>query len=411
MARCRRLLLWASVLTVAMLALVGRVSATPTDSPASFRAVASSEGIRTTVSARGAPLSDRVLDSASPLAQVELDSARGTTALASALYPGDLVVTAPGLVAGFTGGDASGVVPEYPLIAIAGSTTQPESRADGPGTSMQASTDSRRATAVVTTGTGATDSGVRSSIVTDAEALIDDNGEVRAAGSTDVNGITIGPLSIARVLSHAQATLGTDGDLTRTSSFEITGISVAGIAAKLTPDGLVVADTTTPLASDALQPILDDSGLDVDVIQEERTDDGVVSGGLTITRSQELPGAVTPATVTHTFGRVAVHLSTTALPASVAAHAPSAAEPPAAVGQAQPPARGASSTGQSTSAQPPTPLADPDASAEATTPVPARFATDLFDMTTFYLVLVAAAAAGGTILELLRHLGVRLTWN
>lgn len=409
MVRFGRLLLWASVLTMAVLALVGRASATPVQAPASFRAVASAEGIRTSVTASGAPLSDQVLDGASPLAQAELDSARGSTALASAAYPGDLVITAPGLVAGFTGGEASGAVPEYPLIAIAGSTTQPESRADGPGTSMRATTDEEHASAVVTTGTGSTETGIRSSIITDAHARIDETGVVEASASADVGGITIGPLTVGRVLSQAEATRGTDESVASSSTFEVTGLRVAGVAAKLTSDGLVVADVSTPVSTDALQPILEDAGIGVQVIEEERTDGGVVSAGLAITRRQDLPGAVTPATVTLTFGRVAVHLA--------AAHLPPLDEqgalPPTALDADgsppdQQPAPSTASPGDPPPVAEPTP---PTAPSPPSVLDPAGFVADLFDLTTVYLVLVAAAAAGGTVLELTRHLGVRLTWN
>ena len=62
-----------------------------------FRGVAAAEGVRIGVVGGGAPVTNQVVDGASPIAQAALDSTAGSSALGSVAYPGDLVVTAPGL--------------------------------------------------------------------------------------------------------------------------------------------------------------------------------------------------------------------------------------------------------------------------------------------------------------------------
>ena len=128
-----------AILVVGGVFLSGRPDAATAGGQAGFRGSASAEGVRTGVVAAGAPLTNQVVDGASPISQAAVDSTSGSTALASTAYPGDLIITAPGLVAGFSGGKTSGTLPEYPLIAAAGSTGRPEAKADAPGSSMRAS--------------------------------------------------------------------------------------------------------------------------------------------------------------------------------------------------------------------------------------------------------------------------------
>src|SRR5918996_423312 len=116
-----------------------------------FRGVAAAEGVRVGVTAVGAPVTNNVVDGASPIAQAAVDSTSGSSALASVAYPGDMVVTTPGLLAGVSGGQLSGV-PPYPLTATAGSTTTPEQAVEGPGSTMRAAAADRKAEAIARSG-------------------------------------------------------------------------------------------------------------------------------------------------------------------------------------------------------------------------------------------------------------------
>src|SRR5439155_15890184 len=89
--------------------------------------------------------------------------------------------------------------------------------------------------------------------------------------------------------------------------------------------GLVLSGSTTPVSASPLQSVLDGAGIAVRVVRAEKTDDGIVSAGLVVTRSQDLPAAISPATVTYVFGRAAAGVSPIALAATAAGGEPSAA--------------------------------------------------------------------------------------
>lgn len=354
-----------------------------------------------------------------PIAQAAVDSTTGSEALASVAYPGDLIVTAPGLVAGFSGGQTSGVVPPYPLIAVAGSTTVPESSAEGPGSSTKASADERQAAASATT--GGTDSGSNATFSTSATVVAGDDDVVIATASSEADSVAIGPLVLGQVSARSVASRAPGAEVTRESSFEATGFTIAGTGVALTPDGLVVARTNTPVSASPLQPLLDAAGVSVQTVAQQETPDGIVSAGLIVTKDQDLPGTISPATVTYTFGRAAASVSTVSLP-SVSAPRPAApaAAPPE---PAAPISSGGSLASPAATPRPTTRAASPSASTtQAPTELPIRSpseptgrligrAVGFFDVTTFYLVLVLAAACAGIVLELLRHLGVRLLWT
>jgi hypothetical protein len=392
-------------LVASSVALAVRDTPAAAQAPISFRASASAEGVRTGVVAEGGPVTNQVADAASPIAQAAVDSTAGSTALGSVAYPGDLIVTAPGLVAGFSGGQTSGAIPPYPLIAVAGSTTSPESSAEAPGTSMHAAADGRHAEAVATSGAD----GSGSTITATADVVVGDDDGITATASSDASSVTIGPLVLGRVAARSVVRRAPGADVTREATFEATGITVAGIDVRLTDEGLVLAGTTAPLDASPLQSILDGAGIAVHSIEEEETEDGVISAGLVVTKSQDLPAAITPATVTYTFGRAAASVS------SVASSVPITVVPTPATSSGG--GSDALTTDEGPSAGlPPPEQAAPPAAAAAPTSTPGVFAAEtgpapLFDLTSFYLVLVLAAACAGVALELLRHLGVRLRWT
>jgi hypothetical protein len=420
-----------------------------------FRGVAAAEGIRVGVSAVGAPVTNRVVDGASPIAQAAVDSTSGSSALASVAYPGDVVVTTPGLLAGVSGGQLSGV-PPYPLIATAGSTTTPEQEVDGPGSTMRAAAADRRAEATARSGAAPlAEGGPAPAWVTSSFVEADDAGVVTSLAFSDVTGVTIGPLTLGRITARSLARRAPGADPARETTFEATGVSVEGQAVALTPAGLVVAGTTTPVSASPLQPVLDGAGISVRPLSAETTPDGVVSAGLVVSRTQELPTAISPVTVSYTFGRALAAVSPAALApigsvdtiAPIPQPAPPSDQPggdgTGSFGTDE--AGGAGGTGSGSSlggiALPATvpgtgPVggagsgfagagstaagADPAAAAgvgdaaagagqstttEAAVPI-RRVGTRLFDLSAIYLLLVAAAATVGAVIQLLRRPGV-----
>jgi hypothetical protein len=454
---------------VAALALLGAATLqAPAHSGAEpggmFRGTAAAEGIRVGVAAVGAPVTNSVVDGASPIAQAALDSTSGSSALASVAYPGDVVVTTPGLLAGVSGGKLSGV-PPYPLIATAGSTTAPEQRVDAPGAAMRAAATARRAEATARSGaTAGAEGAAAPAWATSSTVEADDAGAVTSIAVSEVTGVTLGPLTLGRVTARSVVRRAPGADPLRQTSFEVTGVTVGTTAVALTPSGLVVAGTTTPVSASAVQPVLDGAGISVRPLAAETTTDGVVSAGLVVTRTQPLPTAISPVTVTWTFGRAAAAVSAAPLPAPAPLEAVPPAPAPAAAGPGggSEPANGADgggaldadATGRSAVEEIPPPATIPagavggtggtgiagaaaltadgpaagsgaDAAAAGRTgtaaaPVPPasvaavpvrKVGSRLFDLSTIYLLLVAAAAMAGAVIQLVRGAGVRLPWT
>lgn len=396
-----------TVLVGAAFGFAGRDVSAVAPSQVTFRASASAEGVRTGIAATGAPVSNHVVDGASPIAQAAIDTTIGSSALSSVAYPGDLIVTAPGLVAGASGGATSGVVPEYPLVAVAGSTTTPESRVDVPGSSMRAAADARMAAATAKSGAAADGPG-NATFFASAEVEVGANSVVRATAASSADAVTIGPLVLGHVAARSTSTRAVGAEVTRDAALDVTGMTVGGIGVQLTGDGLVLAGTTIPVAGSPLQEVLDGAGISVRFVAEEKTADGIVSAGLVVTRTQELPTVISPATVTYIFGRAAAGVSLVSL--RVIGEVAASDAPPGQPGPASPDGRkrAASAVGAMPGVGQPSAAAPAGATTEA--PKLAQSLSGVFDASTFYLVLVGAGLGAGIVLELFRHLGVRLRW-
>ena len=447
---------------VAALGLAGLVTLLSPSPPiaatgGAFRGVAAAEGIRIGLTAVGAPVTNSVVDGASPIAQSAVDSTAGSSALASVAYPGDVVVTLPGLLAGVSGGQLSGV-PPYPLIATAGSTRTPEQQVDGPGSTMRAAATDRRAEATARSGTApVAEGGPAPAWVTSSFVEADDAGVVTSLAQSDVTGVTIGPLTLGRIAARSVVRRAPGAEPERETSFTATGLMVGDAAVGLTPEGLVVAGTTMPVSASPLQPVLDGAGISVQSLAVEATPDGVVSAGLVVTRSQELPTAISPVTVTYTFGRALAAVSPVAIePVAPVDSLPGITEPsspprsPAgdgsedsgdgdalgandasgAAGGSTVPGHAAPALasgtgsvvggGSSVGAAPAAGSAagaagggasdaigggDQSATPEAAVPI-RRVGSRLFDLSAIYLLLVAAAATAGAVIQLVRRPGV-----
>jgi len=424
-----------------------------------FRGVAAAEGIRVGVSAVGAPVTNNVVDGASPIAQAAVDSTSGSAALASVAYPGELVVTTPGLLAGVSGGQLSGV-PPYPLIATAGSTTVPEQKVEGPGSTMRAAATARRAEATARSGAAPVAEGAPAPAwATSSFVEADDAGVVTSLALSDVAGVTVGPLVVGKVTARSVVRRAPGADPARETSFTATGLMIGGTAVALTPAGLVVAGTTAPVSASPLQPVLDGAGVSVRPLAAENTPDGVVSAGFVVTKTQELPTAISPVTVSYTFGRALAAVSPAGLPAigegdvvaplpepssgsgapggdnsgsiggdtdavgsgasgvaAADAALPSTASRAGALAGAASAAPTGSVSGAGTDAGTGTASAGTSATGATAGEAPVvgravpvrKVGTRLFDLSAIYLLLVAAAATAGAVILLVRGTGVGL---
>jgi len=299
--------------------------------PASFAATAAAEGVRIGVAAPGYLLTDQLVDAGGPLAQATVNALGQSKALAAYPFPGDLVITGPGTLAGFTGLPA---LPGYPFVVQSESPVRPEATAErGPHRLRARSTD-RGSSAEAATAAGGGDAVVgRSSAVADVVAD-EASTTVRAEASNDVEAVHVGDvLRLGRVASQAKAERDRTGQLTRSSALAVGQVMIAGQAFGFTERGLVLAGTTVPVpAGDGAARALADAGISLRYLAPAETPDGVVAAGIEITQLVRpgVAGAPAEVKVTLTFGRAAAFASgTLALPAVPSApSAPVDAGPP-----------------------------------------------------------------------------------
>jgi hypothetical protein len=403
-----------------LLVLAPAVAAVPAAGAAGFTGVAEANGVRTTVVASGGPLTSVPMDTGSPVAQATLDSLGSSLAFASQPYPGDEAVTLPGTVAGVTGGKVN--LPHYPLIAQSNAPGQPSSDVEAPGSSLKASSSSAESKASATTGgsTGTTAAGLTSAYAQISQAA---TGTVTALAISDAQGITIGPLRLGHVRSSSTVHLAPDASVARSSALEVTGASVGGSAVGITPAGLTAGSSTTPLpATSPVDEQLRSAGVSVAYLEPESTPAGVVAAGVKVTVSRQVPGPVSPVTVTYIFGQSASAV------AGVAGTPPSLAVP-SGLGPTSPPPDSAGTSadpaglptprnapgiasplGAAMTAAFPSPRPPPAPSVLSSRPLGHLRRTPGFDLSTLYLVLAAGAMAAAALSRLISLFGVKLRW-
>jgi hypothetical protein len=211
----------AGLLGVVALSLFGSTGAHAASPQVNFTGIASADGFDVTVSNPSIPL-NLVVEGAGPTAQASLSSLQESDGFASFPYPGQDVVSLPGLLSGaFLAGAP---VPAYPLYTQT-SYGDPATSANFPGISLtsQSQLSECHATAVVgTAGIGFT-----------ADAQVDQasDSSVTAVSSAKFNGIQLGPLlSLSGVVSTASEVLQPDGTFKSSSSLSIADISIPGLA-------------------------------------------------------------------------------------------------------------------------------------------------------------------------------------
>ena len=407
----------------------------------SFSALATAEGLRISTFAGGAPVTSEPAEGGSPIARAVLDSLGTSQAYASVLYPGDALVSVPGLVAGASGGQVN--LPSYPLIAASDRTTAPEAEVAGPGATMRASSSATRSLATTAAGT-----------VT-ATALTEMNvgGEVVSSSESVVTGLFSGAIKVGNIRSTAKVVLGPDGTVTRSSAFEVSGLEVAGVKVAVGRDGLVLGKDTAALPSAAdLEKALAEAGIQLRLLAAVETEDAIEGQGLEITFTRETGSAVTPLTLRLRFGRAIASVGRTGgelvatplpdpVPAQTGSPGPgSPSDPSPAADAGSPLSPGvtgaiAASVGtlpfpvedaNFTPPGPPSVATGPalqEGSGEATavvvpplrSPAPRTLgmanATVRFDTRSSYLVLAAIAAFLGALVILVTRYGVKLSWS
>jgi hypothetical protein len=261
-----------------------------------------------TVTIRNAPLTDAPVDGGGPSAQAQLDSSGTSTAFASAPYPGDTVVNLPGTAAGF------GVpgVPSYPFFLQSSYPLSPQGAVNQGPYRLTVKSDPKQSQADALVGTNG--NGTSADLRSTASTAVADDGSVTATAKSVSQALDLGVLRLGSVTSTAVVHLKTDGTLERTTSLDITAISVAGLSVGFGPKGFTVAGTTVPFPSgDQLTSLLAAEQTTISYIHPVATAHGEVAPALQITTVQSVPGQ-NPAYVTLTVGRALASIEGVAVP-------------------------------------------------------------------------------------------------
>lgn len=275
-----------------------------------FDASASADGVRVRLEIPGAPLTARLVDVGAPTVQAAATSIGTSRGFAALPDPGELVQSAPGLAVGLLGQGAAGLppialptLPEYPLkiVSDVGGAQHPRL---GEGIyQLAADSVENRSSA---SATGGLQTGVAGSIAlvrasTDVGYRKDD-GSVVATGTTDVQSLTVGPLSIGRVTSVATVTL-RDGIVEPSSSLHVSALRIAGIDVAIDSSGLQLASVPVPLPiGETLAGLLSGAGIDVKLMPAEKFDNAVIAPTLVISTKVESDLGTEPGTLSITLG-------------------------------------------------------------------------------------------------------------
>lgn len=383
----------------------------------SFRSVAGSDGMRQVVTRPDAPLSSQVVDAGVPSTQATVDNLGNSQAYGSFLYPGETVLSGPGLLSGPLGQS----LPGYPVIAASSDPSVPSSDASQGPLQMKAS--STPTSSVASSSFASPQSGVGRLVATAKSEVNPGAGSMQAVSASEATGVDVaGVLRLSSVRSSAKAAFVNGAATTPSSSLEVGETSVAGVRVVLTPQGLALPGQSVPLpdGSPVLAPLAD-AGVTVELIEPEKVPGGIRSGGVRVTTSQATPDGGS-ATVSYTFGQSYALVTGTVDQSSLVPSVPEVTVPDpggSTGGVVAPPlVPGPPSTSGPVpgivNPLPSTGSVTPPQAAGPSAPVALTRASLPFaqmDSLSFYLVLVLAGAVTLAAQQALRRFGVSSTWT
>jgi hypothetical protein len=376
-----------------------------------FSGVAAAAGVRVTLLLPNAPATNEPADLGAPVAQAALDSLGSSQGFASFPYPGDLVVSAPGLVAGFAPGTPS--LPPYPLYVSSDHPLRPAASLSlGPLQLHATSTPSSSASSARVSTANADQPG--GSLSATASLQNRGDGTVIATSVGDTAGFSTGPLRIGSIRSTATVTLKSDGSVSRQSSLEIADVTVGGTKIGLGPQGVTLADRTVPLPSSSpVRSALEAAGIQVSYLSSENTKSGIVAAGIKISQVFSAPTAGT-GRIVYLFGQSSAEVSgntdgqslrVTDSPMTLG-QVPTATGPTGGAVSAPGDAPGVIGAAKQKVAPSSTPTAALGRAPRGATSVTARLGA-----ASLYLVLVMAAVTALGAGSLVRWRAVRLPWS
>lgn len=139
---------------------------------------------------------------------------------------------------------------------------------------------------------------------------------VLSKAEASLQALTVGPVTIGEVRSHAEMKLDSFGMATPSTSLEISGMRVGTVPVALTGDGLVVGGPARPVPlNQSLEQLLKPSGITLEVLAAQSFPDRVLAPALKMT----LPFAASPSGQGQTVMTVTIGSAVAALKGSAAA--------------------------------------------------------------------------------------------
>jgi hypothetical protein len=274
-----------------------------------FSAMAASSALRVSLTAPGYAAVEELIDFGSPVAQAAIDSLGESNGFAAYPYPGTTFLAGPGTLAGLLGQGLPSFF-TYPLITSSSYPRQPKGELTQPGYHLMSASDASSSEALAESGASTLDSAfgyaaASAGAVRDAVADV-----VTVQGTNRVKGFALaGVLTVGHTTSAAKVTRTGAGALTRNSSFAVDGISVGGRTVGLSPDGFVTPATRVPPPdAAALTAILARAGVTMRYLRGIDLPDGVVSPGLAIAWTEQVPNGP-QLVLTVTLGQVIARAS------------------------------------------------------------------------------------------------------
>lgn len=299
---------WRALLVGAGLLLGG--SAPPaigTTSSTAFSAVAAADGAHYVVFTPNFLIVESV-DGGGSSAQALLDSLGTSRAYASLVYPGDVALSAPGLVAG----SLPVPLPSYPLVAQSNHPTTPAADAGTGPVSLHAESGDRHSQATSTSGPPS--GGGTEVVTTTATTRVDVNdGVISAVAQNTAKGVSVaGTFEIGSVSSRASVVVRPGREPEVTSEIKVSGFTAAGQDIGVKDGALVIAATGTPLPESPVADALSAQGVSLAYLAPSRHKEGagVLAPGLVVTLTRQLlPPPAGESTIELVLGRAVAHVS------------------------------------------------------------------------------------------------------
>jgi hypothetical protein len=397
-----------------------------------FTASASGEGVEISTMLPGFPLTNEPVDVGGPTAQVAADSLGNSTGYAALPDPGEFVTTLPGLITGLVSGGALGLppipnlpsVPNYPLFIASNVSSNPNASLGAGPYSLTAHSTQGGGTV---SASGGLQTGVLGNValVSSSSSITSSSTGIVATATSDLQGLTLGPLTIGEIKSVATETLDSSGTVTPTSSLAINGVSIGGLGVSLSTGGLNVVGTTVPLPiNSTLMSLLSGAHVTAQLQTVKTFPNTVEAPALVITSPLDLGNASTaPGTLTITIGGATASLQGSAV-APAATTGNTGITGSTGGGAVNPTSITGNSGGGGTTSLPASSAAPSITS--TTTPVtsttigsgpPTRVPTEtvgfvgLFSIRSLYLVVIVGALVALALGQIIRLLGVRKPWT